>query len=659
MRDAKDQAWAEQKRLSQKEGKAIWAHRRRPLAPSATLSHPAALLSRDAVRATPTPLMAAPPLLHLRDIALTLGGARLLKGAELAVSRGDRVALVGRNGSGKSTLLKIAAGELAADSGDRFIQPNAKLRYLPQEPDLSGHAHVIDYVLAGLDEEESGHRAHSLLADFGVDETAAPLSLSGGEARRAALARALAPNPDILLLDEPTNHLDLIAIEWLEKTLGDLRAAMVIVSHDKRLLSNLTNQTVWLDRGVSRRLDAGFSSFEAWRDAVLEEEEIAAHKLDRKILDEEHWMRYGVTARRKRNMRRVGELGELRRQSREARRAVGGPDMAASLATPSGSLVIEAENVSKAYGERPIVAEFSTRVLRADRVGIVGANGAGKTTLIRLLTGELTPDSGVVRLGANVQMATLDQGRASLPPVTTLADALTGGGSDYVTVNGARKHVVGYMRDFLFPPEQARTPIGKLSGGERGRLMLARALARASNLLVLDEPTNDLDIETLDLLQELLAAYPGTILIVSHDRDFLDRVATSVIVSEDRGRWGEFAGGYSDMVAQRGHGLVPPVKTSDRSRGAAQKVALAPRADGRRKLSFNQKHALDTLPGKIDSLRAALTKIEAAMAAPDAHARDPAGFLKLSAAHGAKTSELAALEDQWLELEMLREEMEG
>jgi len=601
----------------------------------------------------------SPPLLHLRDIALNLGGAPLLRGAELAVSRGDRVALVGRNGSGKSTLLKIAAGELAADSGERFIQPNAKLRYLPQEPDLSGYAHVIDYVLAGLDDHEGGHRAHTLLADFGVDEMADPLALSGGEARRAALARALAPEPDILLLDEPTNHLDVVAIEWLEKTLMGLRAAMVIVSHDKRLLSNLTKQTVWLDRGVSRRLDSGFANFEVWRDAVLEEEEIAAHKLDRKIVDEEHWMRYGVTARRKRNMRRVGELGELRRQSREARRAVGGPEMAASLANPSGALVIEAEHISKAYGERVIVGDFSTRVLRADRVGIVGANGAGKTTLIKLLTGALAPDSGVVKLGSNVAMATLDQGRASLPPTTTLADALTGGGSDYVSVNDVRKHVVGYMRDFLFPPEQARTPIGKLSGGERGRLMLARALASASNLMVLDEPTNDLDIETLDLLQELLASYPGTILIVSHDRDFLDRVATSVIVSEEGGRWSEYAGGYSDMVTQRGYGVTAPVRAEAPPREAAPKSAGGRRADSKLKLSFKQKHALEILPGRIESARADLATIEAALAKPGAHARDPAGFLKMTQTHAAKTAKLASMEEEWLELEMLREEIGG
>ena len=326
-----------------------------------------------------------------------------------------------------------------------------------------------------------------------------------------------------------------MAIEWLESELQDQRAAFVLISHDKRLLADLTKATVWLDRGATRRLEQGFSAFEAWRDQKLEEEEAERHKLDRKIVAEEHWMRYGVTARRKRNMRRVGELAAMRRDRREAQRAVGVATMVAQDVRTSGALVIEAEGISKAYEGRPIVKDFSLRVMRGDRLGIIGANGAGKTTLVNLLTGQLAPDEGIVRLGSQVSMATLDQRRATLAPTTTLVDALTGGGSDYVTIGAERKHVFGYMKDFLFPPEQARTPIGKLSGGERGRLMLARALALSSNVLVLDEPTNDLDIETLDLLQELLADYAGTLLLVSHDRDFLDRIVTSVLVSEGGG----------------------------------------------------------------------------------------------------------------------------
>ena len=500
-----------------------------------------------------------PPLLQLRDTVVTLGGAPLLDGAELSISAGDRIAVVGRNGSGKSTLFRVAAGEMAADRGTRFVQPSARLAYLPQEPDMSGFKTTLDYVLAGLYEFDDPYAARAMMAELGLDPAADPGRLSGGEARRAALVRTLSPEPDILLLDEPTNHLDLIAIEWLEARLAQSRSALALISHDKRLLADLTRATVWLDRGRTRRLDQGFGAFEAWRDAKLEEEELEGHKLDRKIVNEEHWMRYGVTARRKRNMRRVGELADLRLRRREAIRPTGSAAMIAQDAKASGALVIDAERISKAYGDRPVVRDFSLRVMRGDRIGIVGANGAGKTTLINLLTGALAPDSGSVRLGANVAMASLDQGRASLEPTTTLVDTLTGGGGDQVMINGERRHGLGYMRDFLFPPEQARTPIGRLSGGERGRLMLARALAKPSNLMVLDEPTNDLDIETLDLLQELLGDYAGTILLVSHDRDFLDRAATSVIVGEGDGRWVEYAGGYSDMVAQRGRGLAGPL----------------------------------------------------------------------------------------------------
>ncbi len=598
-----------------------------------------------------------PPLLQLRDIALTLGGAPLLDGAELSISAGDRIAVVGRNGSGKSTLFRIAAGETAADGGTRFVQPSARLAYLPQEPDVSGLRTTLDYVLGGLSDSGGSHRARAMMAELGLDPLADPSRLSGGEARRAALVRALSADPDILLLDEPTNHLDLVAIEWLEASLAGSRSALALISHDKRLLADLTRATVWLDRGRTRRLDEGFGAFETWRDLKLEEEELERHKLDRKIVNEEHWMRYGVTARRKRNMRRVAELADLRRDRREALRSIGAAAMVAQDAKASGALVIDAERISKAYDGRAIVRDFSIRAMRGDRIGVVGANGAGKTTLVNMLTGVLAPDSGSVRIGANVAMATLDQQRASLEPTTTLIDALTGGGSDTVTINNERRHVMGYMRDFLFAPEQARTPIGKLSGGERGRLMLARALARPSNLMVLDEPTNDLDIETLDLLQELLSDYAGTILVVSHDRDFLDRVATSVIVSEGDGRWVEYAGGYSDMVAQRGRGLAGPL---------AAPVATAERPDKRpidrspprRKLGFNEMRALETLPRRIEELRANLGGLERKLADADFAIREPAAFLDATKAYADLRDALADAEDQWLGLEILREELE-
>jgi ABC transport system ATP-binding/permease protein len=599
-----------------------------------------------------------PPVLQLRDVRLTLGGHPLLDGAELAVAPRERIALVGRNGSGKSTLLKIAAGDITPDSGSRFAQPGASLRYLAQEPDLAAFETVLDFVLDGLGEEDDPYRARALMEELGVAPAAKPSSLSGGEARRAALARALAPAPEILLLDEPTNHLDLLAIEWLEKELSQTRSAFVLISHDKRLLANLTRATVWLDRGATRRLEQGFAAFEAWRDQQLEEEEIERHKLDRRIVMEEHWLRYGVTARRKRNMRRVGELSEMRKERREARRAQGEVKMAASDAAASGKLVIEADRLTKSYGERAIVKDFSIRVARGDRLGIIGANGAGKTTLVNLITGTLAPDSGVIRLGASLEMATLDQRRASLEPTTTLVDALTGGGSDYVAVNGQRKHVFGYMKDFLFGPEQARTPIGKLSGGERGRLMLARALAQPSNLLVLDEPTNDLDIETLDLLQELLADYGGTIVLVSHDRDFLDRVATSVIVSEGEGRWVEYAGGYSDMIAQRGFGLAGPNAVVP-PKAAKEQGREAPRPAAKRRLSFKEKHALEKLPEKIADLRDTLARLDSLLADPQFHARDPKAFSRATQDYGARQKDLTHAEEEWLTLEMLREEIEG
>ena len=604
--------------------------------------------------------MAAPPLLLLQNIALTLGGKPLIEDAELSVAPGERLALVGRNGSGKSTLLRIAAGEIEADAGKRFFQPDASLRYLPQEPDLSGYATTLEYAEAGLAPTDDPYKARYLLEELGLTGEEDPLRLSGGEARRAALARALAAEPDVLLLDEPTNHLDLPAIEWLEKRLGSLRSALVLISHDRRFLENLSRATVWLDRGRTRRMEQGFAGFETWRDEVLEQEARDLQKLDRKIVDEEHWITHGVSARRKRNMRRVGELAELRKERRDARRVTGSVKMEATEGKVSGKLVVEAERISKSYGDRPIVVDFSTRILRGDRLGVVGPNGAGKTTLINMLTGQLAPDSGHVRLGANLEIASLDQKRHQLRPEWTLKEALTGGSGDWVEINGARKHVVGYMKDFLFTPEQARQPVTKLSGGERGRLALARALSMPSNVLVLDEPTNDLDLETLDILQELLNDYPGTVILVSHDRDFLDRTATTVIVSEGEGRWQEYAGGYTDMVAQRGVGVLARKEGEpEPARAKAESAASATRAPERRKLSFKQKHALETLPKRMDELRVLAARIRKELEDPQLYAKDQARFAKLSDALVKTEGELSAAEDEWLELEMLREEIEG
>ena len=600
----------------------------------------------------------APPLIQLKDIALTFGGTPLLDGVELSVSPSERVCLIGRNGSGKSTLLMIAAGLVEPDRGSRFVQPGATIRYLPQEPDFAGRATTLSYVEAGLGPGDDRYAARYLLDQLGLRGDEEPAQLSGGKARRAALARVLAPSPDILLLDEPTNHLDLPTIEWLEAELDSRRSAMVLISHDRRFLAHLSRSTAWLDRGTIRQIDRGFGAFEAWRDEVLAEEESDQHKLDRKIVEEEHWLRYGVSARRKRNVKRLGNLQALRESRRTYRGAAGNATLSAAEADKSGKLVIEAKGIGKAYGDRKIVENLSTRVLRGDRVGIVGPNGAGKTTLVNLLTGAIAPDAGSVRLGVNIEMTTLDQNRESLDPKATLAEALTGGRGDHVMVGGRPRHVVGYMKDFLFAQEQRGTPLEVLSGGERGRLMLARALAKPSNLLVLDEPTNDLDLETLDVLEEMLGDYEGTVILISHDRDFLDRIVTSVIAPDGHGRWIEYAGGgYSDMLAQRGSDLK---REAAKAPVIEQKQAkpAAPSPLPKRRLSFNEKHALETLPKRIAALQADIAGRQRLLDDPDLYRKDRKTFDEVSLAVARAQEELTAAEDRWLELEVLREEIE-
>ena len=610
----------------------------------------------------------APPLLILSDIALTFGGTPLLDGAEMSVAPGARICLVGRNGSGKSTFLKIAAGEIEADAGDVYRQPDATIRYLPQEPDLGGFANVRAYVEAGLAPGDEPHVADMLLGDLGLSGDEDPAHLSGGEKRRAALARTLAPRPDILLLDEPTNHLDLPAIEWLERELKSRRAALVLISHDRRFLENLSDTVIWLDRGRTMRLDKGFAAFDEWRDDILEREQTERHKLDRKLVAETSWLHKGVTARRKRNMGRLRALQDLRKTRQDLRQVAGAVRITASDAETSGKRVIEAEGISKSYGGRKIVDDFSTRILRGDRVGVIGPNGAGKTTLLNMLTGALAPDTGKVKLGTTLEIATLDQNRESLAPGTTMRDALTGGSGDSVTVGGQQRHVIGYMKDFLFDPVQASTPVSALSGGERGRLMLARAMTRPSNLLVLDEPTNDLDLETLDLLQEMIADYAGTVLVVSHDRDFLDRVVTSVINYEGGGIWREYAGGYSDMVRQRGHGVggTPDGRAAARAlkkpkaeKPGKQDKPDRPQAASKQRMTFKDKHALETLPGRIAELEAEAAKLQKRLADPNFYARDAAGFDEASRKLAAVSADLAKAEDDWLRLEMLRDEIEN
>ncbi|MBF0251544.1 MAG: ATP-binding cassette domain-containing protein [Alphaproteobacteria bacterium] len=602
----------------------------------------------------------AAPLLMLRDIHLTFGGTPLLEGADLIVEAGERLCLVGRNGCGKSTLLKIAAGLVEPDRGERVLQTGVGVAYLPQEPDLTGFATVLDYVEAGMGPHDELYRAQILLTEMGLSGQEDPKTLSGGEARRAAIARALAPRPDIVLLDEPTNHLDLAVIEWLEGELAALNAALVVISHDRRFLENVSRSTVWIYQGVTHKLDKSFAHFEAWRDEKVEQMELDRHKLDRKIVRELHWLQHGVSGRRKRNMRRLGELNALRQERRDSRGPQGGVKLTVTDTQQSGKRVFEAEGISKSYGNLAVVKDFSTRVLRGDRLGLVGANGAGKTTLLNMLTGKLEPDSGKVMLGTKIELAALDQMRDTLNPNWSLKEALTGKHGDAVIINGQSRHVMGYLQDFLFRPEQANTPVHALSGGERGRLMLARALAHPSNVLVLDEPTNDLDLETLDLLQEMIADYEGTVILVSHDRDFLDRVVTSVVINEGGGAWMEYAGGYSDMVAQRGHGVAArPAIEAPAKPAAERKDAPKPQPQSKAKLSYKEKYALETLPKRMEDLNADIQRLQKTMADPNLYARDPDLFAKTAAQLDAKQTDLGEAEEQWLTLEMLREEIEG
>ncbi len=602
----------------------------------------------------------SPPILHIRDVALTFGGEALIESAEFQVFSRSRICLVGRNGSGKSTLMKIIAGMVEIDHGERFIGPGVTLRYLPQEPDMGGFATVLDYVEEGLSEIDDRRRAARMLNEFGLTGDEPPSRLSGGETRRAAIVRTLAPQPDILLLDEPTNHLDLPAIEWLEAVLAAARSAIVMVSHDRRFLERLSRQTVWIDRGRTRLLDYGFAKFENWRDELLDHEQSERHKLGRKIVREEHWITHGVSGRRRRNIRRLAELSTLKDTRSRDRKSKGQARISVAEGVTSGKLVLKARSITKAYGERVIIKEFSAIIGRGERVGIVGANGVGKTTLVDLLTGRLAPDAGTLKHGTNLEILHLDQKRETLDPQWTLREALTDGAGDMVAVGDEHKHVMTYMGEFLFTPEQAGTPLHALSGGERGRLTLARGLRHPSNLLVLDEPTNDLDLETLELLQETIAEYPGTVIVISHDRDFLDRVCTSIVAAEDSGIWVEYAGGYSDMLAQK-FAVVQPVSPPSPKKGkrnaSARTVERATASKSR--LSFKQKHALAILPGELQRLQFEIGRIKSKLADPALYAQDQKKFAAFSDALAEREQLLATAEQEWLELEMLREQIEG
>ncbi|WP_417819213.1 ATP-binding cassette domain-containing protein [Terasakiella sp.] len=596
--------------------------------------------------------MALPPLLTLRDVHVTFGGRPVFEGVECAVQPGDRICLVGRNGSGKSTLMKVIAGLIEIDDGERFVQPGVTVSYLPQDPVMPEGLSVHDYVHAGLRHEDEYHRVDICLEAMKLDGARDTSTLSGGEGRRAAIARALVSEPDILLLDEPTNHLDLPTIEWLEEELQSFRGAMMMISHDRTFLRKLSRQLLWLDRSKIRRTDQGYEFFDEWVEQVLADEEKELTRINIQIAEEERYMLKGVTARRKRNMRRVRKLADLREQKATRVQVQGTVNLKVDSGESSGKLVIEAKGISKAFDNKVIAKDFSIRVMRGDKIGLIGPNGAGKTTLLKMLTGQLQPDSGDIRIGTNLTAAYFDQKRDNLPKDVTPWDYLADMGGDQIIVHDQPKHVVTYMRDFLFEERQARQPIHALSGGEKNRLMLAKLLASPTNFLVLDEPTNDLDMETLDLLQEVLSEYDGTLLLVSHDRDFLDRVVTSTIAVEGNGNVQEYPGGYEDYLRQR-----PDDKAVTEAKAkSAEKPKEQPKKT-KAKLSYKDQRELDMLPQKMEKLTAEKEKLERAMADPDLFAKSPDKFQKTSDDLSAVQAELDACEERWLELEMLQEEL--
>ena len=595
--------------------------------------------------------MARAPLLQLSDLSLTFGGNPLFEGITLTVQPGDRLALVGRNGSGKSTLMKVMAGLVEADKGQRTVSPGVTVGYMEQDPDMSAFATLGDYAMSRIPEGE-GYRVEVAAEGLGFKPDTPVASASGGEKRRAALAKLVAEAPELMLIDEPTNHLDIAAIEWLENFLNDTRTAYVLISHDRALLNRLTRQTFWLDRGVLRRRELGFLGFEEWREETWEAEDDARHKLDRKIKAEGRWAVEGISARRKRNQGRVRALAALRDERSSQIRRKGTALMEFDSGTASGKKVIEARGVGKAFGDKVLFEGFDLRILRGDRVAFVGPNGVGKTTLLKMLTGELAPDSGSVSLGTSLEIAVFDQNRARLDPEASLWHNLTqdpqmavSGNSDQVMVRGNPKHVVAYLKDFLFEESQARAPVKSLSGGEKARLLLAKLMAKPSNLLILDEPTNDLDVETLDLLQDILGEYDGTVLLVSHDRDFIDRVATTTVALEGDAKAMVYPGGWSDYAAQRGDKtavVASAAKAAAPMPKQVKKIGVG--------LTFTEKKRLDDLPSALARMEAEIVKLQALLADQQLYKREPVKFQKASDMLTERQEALAAAEEEWLDL---------
>ncbi|MBA3667427.1 MAG: ATP-binding cassette domain-containing protein [Sphingomonas sp.] len=606
----------------------------------------------------------APPILSYENLGLVQGEGWLFREIDVHVAPRDRLALIGRNGAGKTTLLKCLAGSIETDQGGRKIVPGTRVVLLEQDPAMIAHRTLEEWVLAG-DDAPTAHEAAAIADQIGIDLGREVASASGGERRRAAIVRALAQGPDVLLLDEPTNHLDLAAIDWLEQWLGRFKGAFIVISHDRTFLARLTKSCLWLDRGTLRRAEIGFGGFDAWTEAAYAEEERAANKLDAKLKLELHWLQRGVTARRRRNQGRLAKLHEMRAQ----RAAMLGPAGAAKLGLARDDVktktVIDAEHVFKSFAERPIIKDFTLRIQRGDRIGVVGANGTGKTTLLKLLTGELQPDAGKVTLAKTLDGIVIDQQRKLMEPQRRVRDVLAEGG-DWIEVRGVKKHIKGYLKEYLFSPELTEAPVGTLSGGERSRLLLAREFARASNLLVLDEPTNDLDLETLDLLQEVIADYDGTVLIVSHDRDFLDKTVTVTLGLDGSGTVDIVAGGYEDWVKRRAVPTRTPAKAGaqgaaqaapsgapgPRPSGSPQSSALrgAPAPGNNKKLSFKDQRDLDRLPGEVDRLEREIAEAETALHDPDLFMKHLEKFAALTKAIDAKRAEKDAAEERWLEV---------
>nr|WP_198136580.1 ATP-binding cassette domain-containing protein [Roseobacter sp. SK209-2-6] len=592
----------------------------------------------------------------MTGISLTFGGDPVFSELDLVVQPGDRVALVGRNGSGKSTLMKVMAGIVEADKGSIVVPPGRSVGYMEQDPKMEGFATLGDFAASGLEPGEL-YKVERAGEGLKFDPSRPVETASGGERRRAALAKLMAEAPDLMLLDEPTNHLDIEAITWLEEELKSTRTAFVLISHDRAFLRALTRATLWVDRGQVRRQEKGFEHFEAWRDKLWEEEDQQRHKLNRLIKSESRWAVEGISARRKRNMGRVRALQDLKAERAGQIKRQGAAELALEAGPKSGRKVIEAEGLSKSFGDKAIVQNFSLKVQRGDRIAFVGPNGAGKTTLLKMLLGMEQPDAGAVALGTNLETAFFDQTRDQLDGDASLWENLTSdpllgisGKADQVMVRGNPKHVVGYLKEFLFDERQARAPVRSLSGGEKARLLLARLMARQSNLLVLDEPTNDLDVETLDLLQELLDSYDGTVLLVSHDRDFLDRVATATIAMEGDGKAVTYAGGWSDYITQRG-GLPGAEKASKAEKPKAEKPKAKPQAQPKAGLSFKEKHRLEALPAEIERLEQEIAKLQELMADPELFTREPVKFKKATEALVERQEKLMSAEEEWLELE--------